>query len=301
MFQSRANRLIGKAAVIGASGYVGRYLLDRLGARGIGTYTARRAPGLVRFDIARDCLQALQQDATELTHLFLVGGAANPERCAREPAETRAINVDGSVRLLEEAMRAGVMPVFLSTDYVFAGDRGGYREEDATAPTTNYGRQKAEVEAWLQQSGHSFLLTRLSKVVGVESDIHSIIGQWCAEIKAGKPIKAAIDQVFSPASAGDIAHALVDLCDAGQSGIWHVAGPEPVSRFQLAEILAGEIRKVAPSTPIDLSTCNLNDVGFAEVRPLKTWLNVDKLANFLPWRFKPMQELCHEAARLHFG
>jgi dTDP-4-dehydrorhamnose reductase len=294
--------LIGKAAVIGASGYVGRYLLARLGARAVGTYAARPVLGLTPFNIASDSLADLEKAADEpLTHVFLVGGVANPERCAREPRETRTINVDGVIRLAGEAMQAGIIPVYLSTDYVFRGDTGGYREIDPKAPTTEYGRQKAEVEAWLAASDQPFLLTRLSKVVGFEADIHSIIGQWCVEIKADKPIRAASDQIFSPAFAADIARAVIDLADAGQTGAWHVAGPEPVSRYDLARTLADEIEKVTPAVRIDLSPCGLNDIAFAETRPLRTWLNVEKLAAFLPWRFRSMQDVCAEATRLHFG
>lgn len=289
-----------KAAVIGASGYVGRYLLSALGARGLGTGKSRIG-NLLAFDIANDPLQRLIDAAGgRLSHVFVVGGATNPERCAREPGATRIINVAGSIRIMKEAMGKGVTPIFLSTDYVFQGDRGDYRETEEKAPTTEYGRQKAEVETWLESCDEPWLVARLSKVVGLELDGPSVIGQWAAEMKAGKPVRSADDQIFSPAWAQDIARAITALADAGQTGVWNVAHPDPISRYDLAKFLAEEIARVSPSTRIELSPCKLNDIGFAETRPLKTWLNTEKLEAFLPWRFRAMQDLCAEAARRYF-
>lgn len=289
-----------KAAVIGASGYVGRHLLNALGPRGLGTGHTR-ADGLISFDITSDPLQGLIDAAGgRLSHLFLVGAAANPERCAREPGATRLVNVVHAIRLMKEAMDKGITPVFLSTDYVFQGDAGGYREADQTAATTEYGRQKAEVETWLKQSGRPWTIARLSKVVGLERDTQSIVGQWAAEMKADKPVRSADDQIFSPAWTQDIARALAALATGAQTGIWHVAGPQPISRYDFAKLLADEIARVSPSTQVDLSPCKLNDVGFLETRPLKTWLNTEKLEAFLPWKFRTMQDLCAEAARRYF-
>jgi dTDP-4-dehydrorhamnose reductase len=289
-----------KAAVIGASGYVGRYLLSALGPRGIGTGHAR-ADNLIPFDIAADPVQRLVDAAGgRLSHVFLAGGATNPERCARAPGATRIINVANTIRVMKEAMDKGATPVFLSTDYVFRGDAGGYREAGTPDPTTEYGRQKAEVEAWMKDSDQSWIIARLSKVVGLELDAQSVIGQWAAEMNAGKPTRSADDQIFSPAWAQDIGRALAALADGGQTGVWHVAGPAPVSRYDLARLLVDEIARVNPSARIDLSPCKLNDIGFAETRPLKTWLNTEKLQAFLPWKFRTMQDLCAEAARRYF-
>jgi dTDP-4-dehydrorhamnose reductase len=290
-----------KAAVIGASGYVGRYLLDALGPRGIGTGHAHPA-NLIPFDIATDPLQRLVDAADgRISHVFFAGGATNPERCAREPDATRIINVANTIRLMREAMDRGATPVFLSTDYVFHGNTGNYVEADIPDPTTEYGRQKAEVEAWLQNSDRPWLIARLSKVVGLEQDAPSVIGQWTAEMKIGKPIRSAEDQVFAPAWAKDVARALLAIVDAGQTGVWHVAGPEPVNRYELARLLADEIARTDSLVRIDLSPCKLNDIGFAERRPLKTWLNTQKLQAFLPWKFRTMQDLCAEAAHRYFA
>jgi dTDP-4-dehydrorhamnose reductase len=286
-----------RIAIIGASGFVGRYLLAHLGARGLGTYAGRLAPGLVRFDLTRDPVAQL---GGGLSHLILAGAIGDPEKCARDPVGTRKVNVEGTKRVLGEAMAAGIAPVFVSTDYVFEGSVGGYREEDATAPTTEYGRQKKDVEDWLIGSGKPHLIVRLSKVVSHETDVASVLGPWTADIKAGRVIKAARDQVFSPACAGDIARAIAELCDRGASGIWHIAGPRPLSRFELAQVLVEEVAKIA-GAEARVEAMSLREVPFLEARPLKTWVRTEKLQTFLPWKFRDMRDVCAEVARRQFG
>ena len=54
------------------------------------------------------------------------------------------VNVEGSAAVAEAAR--GLRLVHLSSDIVFDGTRGRYREEDAPAPVNAYGRSKAEAE-----------------------------------------------------------------------------------------------------------------------------------------------------------
>jgi dTDP-4-dehydrorhamnose reductase len=287
---------------VGASGYLGRRILDLLGKRGIGTFNSRPQQGLQHFDANtgsfEDFLRALDQP---VSHVFVPYGAIDPERCAREPAATMQVNVVGVVRLLDMAMKADVTPVFFSTDYVFDGAKGGYRETDAAKPRTSYGAQKLAVEQWLGTVPKPWMIARMSKVVGTETDTHSVLGQWVNDIRAKKPQRAATDQVLSPAWVDDIARALIELCDNGETGLWHVAGAEAVSRYDLLAMLLEEVRKVDPPQGLDMAPCSLHDLPFAEKRPLNTSLDVGKLNAALGWRFRTMRELCAETARLHFG
>lgn len=228
-------------------------------------------------------------------------GAIDPERCARDPAGTMEVNVVSVVRLIDAAFRAGVTPVYFSTDYVFDGLKGNFRETDPLRPNTSYGAQKAAVEHWMASVPKPQLVVRLSKAVGPETGVHSVIGQWIGEIKAGRPQRCATDQIFCPASNDDIARAVIALADADQTGVWHVAGPTAISRYDFLQMLMEEIRKVDPSITIPIEACSLHDIPFLEKRPLNTSMNTEKLHTWLHWRFKPLRQLCAEAARQHFA
>jgi len=292
-----------RALVIGGSGYVGRALLSQLGpARGIGTWHSRPAADLARFDAIHDRLGALLETLPkDITHVFVPFGMINPEHCARDPAGTRRINVDSVIGLLQDTFEAGRVPIFVSTDYVFDGSKGLRTEDEPQAPTTEYGRQKAAVERWLETRSEPWLIARLSKVVSGDTTTHSVLGQWVDDIRAGRAMRSATDQIFSPAFVDDIAGALIRLAETGARGIYHVAGPEPISRYDLNRLLVDAINAVDPAVKAAVAPCSLRDIPFLERRPLNTSLSVEKLQAAIACPFVPMADLCRAIARAEFA
>ena len=283
--------------VMGGSGFLGRALLRALGSRGYGTFCARPFAGGLSFDSRSDTLSALVKNIPDsLTHVYLLHGVVNPDQCARDPAGSRNINVAGMQRLIMEAWDLGLTPVYLSTDYVFDGSRGGRTEDEPTCPTTEYGRQKAEMEAWLQNGEEPSLIVRSSKIVSAETDTHSVIGQLAVEFRSGKAVRAAVDQIFSPMHVDDTAKALIELAEAAETGLLHVAGEVPFSRYDLSRLLADEIVETAPHIVPNLSRCRLAEIPFVETRPLNTSLSVAKMRRTVSAEFVSMPALCAEVA-----
>lgn len=291
-----------RAIVIGASGFVGRTILSQLGPdRAVGTGHRNTAPGLVHFDALEHSFADLKQAMTgEFSHVFIAHGAINPEQCARDPAGTARINVESITRLMSEVIGAGLVPVFLSTDYVFDGTRGGRKEDEPQCPNTEYGRQKAAVEKWLQARPEPWLIARLSKVVSGDRNIHSVLGQWVNDICDGKLMRSATDQVISPLHVDDIAAALIELAEKGHTGIYHVAGPEAISRYDLNKLLVGCIQAVDPDVKATVEPCSLRDIKFLEQRPLDTSLSIEKLQRVLDHRLRSMTQVCREIAEAQF-
>lgn len=287
--------------VLGGSGFLGRALLRELGGRGVGTFASRPFAGGLAFDARGQRLGDIEGLPGGLTHVFVLFGDINPDRIFREPEATRAVNVGGTIAILAEILSRGLVPVYLSTDYVFDGVAGGYRETDPVSPSTAYGRQKAEVEAWLGARTEPWLICRSSKIVSGERGTHSILGQWVDDIRAGRTIRCALDQVFSPAFDRDTALALIRLAEGGHTGLFHVAGPEHLSRYELAALLRDAVGAVAPSVRMNLEQASLAEFPFAEQRPLRTWLRIDKLLATIPMSFTPMRTLCRDVAAGAFG
>jgi dTDP-4-dehydrorhamnose reductase len=300
---SQGNQPMRRALVIGGSGFVGRALLSQLGRdRGVGTWHSKPSADLLQFDAVTgrlsELLSALPND---VTHLFLPFGITNPERCVRDPATTRTVNVDGVIRLMEDAFLAGLVPIFVSSDYVHDGTRPLRTEDEPQVPTTEYGRQKAAVERWLQARQEPWLVARLSKVVSGDTGENGILGQWVNDIRAGRPMRSATDQIFSPALVGDVAGAMIKLAEANLRGIYHVAGPEPVSRCDLNRLLLNSIRAVDARVEASVEACSLRDIPSLERRPLNTSLSVAKLQAAIAWPFVSMTDLCRAIARAEFA
>ena len=182
-----------RAIVIGASGFIGRHLMARLGPdQAVGTYHRHAIPNGVSFDGTNGRIdELLGRLPTGITLAFVLHGAIDTEACARDPIGTAEINVEGVWRVLRGLLDAGIRPVYVSTEYVFDGTRGGWRETDLAVPSTQYGIQKLEVERRLTADPRPSLIVRLSRVVGTEVGTHSVLGPWIEEIRAGKTMRCA--------------------------------------------------------------------------------------------------------------
>ena len=292
-----------RALVVGGSGFVGRALLSQLGPeRGVGTWYSKPTRGLAQFDAVTgrlpDLLRALPDD---ITHVFVPFGAINPEQCARDPAGTQTTNVDSVIRLMEEAFAAGLVPIFVSSDYVYDGSRPLRTEDEPQAPNTEYGRQKVAVERWLGTRHEPWLVARLSKVVSGDMTMQGILGPWVSDIRNGRLMRSATDQIFSPALVDDLAGAMIRLAEANLQGIYHVAGPETMSRYDLNRLLVEQIRAIDPRVTPILESCSLREIPSLEMRPLNTSLSIAKLQAAIAWPFMPMADLASRIAQAEFA
>jgi dTDP-4-dehydrorhamnose reductase len=288
-----------KALVIGASGFVGRRILERLGPeRALGTFVSRPLDQAIAFDATRQPLDdALKAAPSDLTHVFILYGAINPELCARDWAATAAINVESVKRVAQACFRRALTPVFFSTDYVFSGERGFWTEDDSIRPLTAYGRQKGMVEAWFQTCADPWLMVRLSKVVSDRIEPQNILGEWVCNALDGREMRCAYDQTLSPLSAADAAGAAIQLAQSGATGLFNVAGPEAFTRLALLRLLMAHLAAEGRAAQPTITPCRLGDLPFSEPRPLDTSLNIDKLQRAIAWDFTPMSTLCRTLAR----
>src|SRR6185436_9613383 len=135
-----------RTLIVGASGFVGSALRLAFGEQAVGTYFSHPEPGLRALDI-RDA-GAVRQLVEEVRPDVIIHPAAQPnvDWCEDHVAESHAVNVTGTLHVVEAALAAGVRYLFFSTDYVFDGKAGPYREDAPTNPPNVYGRHKLEAE-----------------------------------------------------------------------------------------------------------------------------------------------------------
>ena len=288
--------------MIGGSGFLGRRLTQLLGPRGVSTFRSRPIARGLAFDATTQRLSELLPRLPDLSHVFVPYGLIDPEACARDPAGTAVVNVVSVIQVLKDVIDAGLTPIFFSSDYVFDGTHGLWREQDEPRPRTAYGAQKLAVEAWLGTIAHPWLIARFSKIVSADTDANSVLGPWAEAIKAGAPQVLAADQVFSPTWVDDACGALIGLADTGATGLFHVANPQPLSRLALFELLLGAVQAIDPNRSVAITKARLHDLEFySEKRPLNTSLAVEKLQTLAPWSFRSMQLVCAETAQRQFG
>ncbi|MEU4690731.1 sugar nucleotide-binding protein [Actinoplanes sp. NPDC023714] len=133
---------------------------------------------------------------------------------------------------------SGVPAVLISTDNVFAGDRGHHRPDDPIAPANAYGRIKARAERAVVEAGGTAL--RVSLVYGWAGPAYreTYAGRCLLAAAAGRPTDAPVDQEFTPVHIDDVRTVVAAHCAAATvpGGVAHLAGPEQLSRFAFARL-----------------------------------------------------------------
>jgi len=157
---------------------------------------------------------------------------------ARDGADAWATNVDGARNVAVVAAAAGARLVHMSTDVVFGGDAGRpYVEADPPAPVTDYGRSKAASEAAVRGAHPGAAVVRTSLIYGGETP--SRYERTTMDVLDGIVDMAFFsDEIRCPVDVGDLADAILELAGLDLSGPVHVAGPDAVSRYELAKLVA---------------------------------------------------------------
>jgi dTDP-4-dehydrorhamnose reductase len=167
--------------------------------------------------------------------IVLAAADPNVEGCERDPVGTRRINVEAA-RAVRDAAKDATLVVF-SSEYVFDGRAGTYREDDPVAPLNVYGHQKVALEE-IARSSSQHLVLRVSGVFGQEPRRKNFVWQLVDRLRGDGTFDVPSDQLITPTDAASLGTALRELLDRGATGTFHAAGPEIHSRVAFAHMIA---------------------------------------------------------------
>jgi dTDP-4-dehydrorhamnose reductase len=231
--------------VTGASGNLGGYLLRELA----GTDDAVTAWSGVRtgelFGIPLRPVPLTDRDA-----VARAVRAARPEvvlhaaalssmaECLRDPQRAQAVNAGGTGLLAELAAEAGARLLLVSTDLVFDGEKGDYRESDPPAPLSVYGRTKHAAEQAALAAPRA-VVARVSLLYGPSvAGRPAFFDDQLRRLREGEKLLCFTDEWRTPLALHAAARALVALARSDYAGLLHVGGPERLSRLEMAQRLA---------------------------------------------------------------
>ncbi len=238
-----------RVLVTGAGGQVGRDLMALKGA-GLGLLGHDHAA----LDITNpDAVNAALDRAKPRLVVNLAAYTA-VDKAEDEPAAAFAANRDGVANLAGACRRIGVPMIHISTDYVFDGTKpGAWREDDAVAPLSVYGRSKAAGEDALREALPHHAILRASWVFGAHG--RNFVRTMLGRIGKSDELKVVNDQHGCPTAAADLACAIVTvahrmLADPARStGTYHYCNEGPATWFEFAQAIftrAGESGLKAP-------------------------------------------------------
>ena len=157
------------------------------------------------------------------------------DRCERERELAYKMNVEGTQAIAKAAEKAGAFLVYISSDYVFDGERGSYREDEKTNPVSYYGQSKLLGEEFCRGC-----IARTCVIYGSRPASGKVnFALWLIEsLKSGKQVRVVTDQFITPTLNTNLAKMVLEAADRRLSGVYHLAGATRISRYDFARELA---------------------------------------------------------------
>ncbi|HEY7098802.1 MAG TPA: dTDP-4-dehydrorhamnose reductase [Terriglobales bacterium] len=233
-----------RITVFGASGLLGRALMQECQGTGVTGLNSRQA------DIMNPEQVRVALHKTRPEWVVLAAAYTDVDGCESNSKKAFDVNCRGAIHVAEAAKDVDARLIFLSTDYVFDGKKNApYEVDDPRAPQSVYGRSKAEAEEHLQNTSPGCCILRTSWLFGVGG---KCFPDTILKMAATRPILDVVDdQRGSPTYTCDLARAIIQLCNAGATGIVHATNRGECSWYEFArEIVqnAGLKTMVRPTT-----------------------------------------------------
>ena len=184
----------------------------------------------------------------------------------------------------------GAPLVHLSSDVVLDGESAPFDETAEPAPVHEYGRWKARAELHVRRELPAAAVVRTSVIVRADPPdrISAGIVDRLRKGDAADPPRLFVDELRCPIAVEDLAAQIweiVGLPEERRGGVWHLAGPEAVSRYALGALLAArhglDARRIVPA---------LNR-AFPEPRPRDLRLLTPRADRELSTRARPISEV----------
>jgi dTDP-4-dehydrorhamnose reductase len=208
---------------------------------------------------------------------------ADVDFCEREPKLAESVNALGTGNVAVTARNHKVPVIYISTDYVFDGEKGDYHETDDTNPINTYGRTKLKGENNVTESGVDYLIVRTSAVYGAPYTLKMNYAHWViTNLNEKKPVSAPNDQFITPTLNTNLAEMTIEVAERQLTGILHLSGSSKLDRNTFARLVAREFsldeNLVQPTT--------MDQMNWVARRPRDSTLNTEKAAGTL--KHKPL-------------
>src|SRR3954452_4396255 len=202
--------------ITGGAGFLGSELRRQV-PDALATWHRTRIDGGVQLDI---------RDEEATMRCFLKHGPDVVIHTAYLMGDRETI-VRGTHNVALAAHRAGARLVHLSSDLVFDGEHGApYTEDDEPRPVMEYGQQKLEAEQLVARNHPDALIVRTSLLIGPPDGAQEVLARR-------DDVEFHTDEIRTPIRVASLASALLTLATRDVVGILHVAGLEPISRYDL--------------------------------------------------------------------
>lgn len=281
--------------VTGASGLLGSAVVRVAAPRYEVIATSRTRPdgppgtASVALDL-RDAT-ALRELVTRCAPEAIIHCAAETrvDFCEDHPGDAAVVNTEVPGIVAAAAHRVGATVVFVSTDAVFDGRRGGYVEQDPVAPVSVYGRSKALGEQAVAAATTNHVIIR-TNFYGWSATEKQGLAEWILSgLRTGCEVPGFTDVTFNPLFTNDAAAFLLTILEHEMRGVYHLGAADTITKFEFARriaVLFGfDSARVVPAT--------FDSAHLRAARPQRSWLDVAKIESALEQRMPSIDHGLH--------
>ena len=271
-----------KVLITGANGFVGNYLSSAFA----GDYEViATGKGDSRLFSSHPQLRYEKMDFTlenEIQRVFLEvkpdivihsGALSKPDECETDNEAAWLTNVTSTKLLLNAAGASNAHFIFLSTDFIFNGEKGFYREDDDPDPVNYYGETKLEAEKLVRPYPAPWAIVRTILVYGdPKSGRQNILTMVSSALKKGEEVKIFSDQLRTPTYVEDLVKGIKLIADKKKTGVYHISGKDALSPYKMAIAVARHL-SLDESKVLEVTAKDLSQIA---KRPLKTGFDITK-------------------------
>jgi dTDP-4-dehydrorhamnose reductase len=274
-----------KVLITGANGLLGQHLTQLLLEKNYQVVATSRGESRLPFkpsgnytyhsmDIANafDTYAVMNREKPDV--VVHAAAMTQVDECELQPEQCERINVQGTAQILTDAETISSHFIYISTDFVFDGEKGNYSEEEDTNPISLYGFTKLQAESMVQVSDIPFAIVRTCLVYGnLLKGTRSNIVSWVrGSLEQNKTIQVVSDQLRTPTYVGDLAKGIALIIEKKATGIYHISGKDWLTPYDIALKTAQKFQLDANKiVKVDAST--FKQPGR---RPLKTGFIIEK-------------------------
>ncbi len=273
-----------KVFISGASGLVGSNCLRHFTEQGweaVGSYYSFETDDTVFYDTLNPD-HPNNFDVSEFAPDVIVhcGALTHVDYCETHEQESYEKTVQSTINLIKLANDCKARLVYISTDYVFDGKDGPYKEDAQVNPISVYARHKLEAEQIVMRDIPAPLVLRVTNVYGDELRGKNFVARIIDQCRNNQKLtlKLPYDQYASPANAWDIARTMYLLLRDGKQGIYNIGGTDYMNRVELAL----RVLSYFPGAQYDLIPVSTEDLKQPAARPLLGGFIKMKFSNEYP-------------------
>ncbi|HRP88469.1 MAG TPA: SDR family oxidoreductase [Edaphocola sp.] len=273
-----------KILIIGASGLVGSNCLKHFTEEGhqvIGTHLSYATPQTTFYNTLKpNHPQNFDIKAFAPDVIIHCGALTHVDYCEEQKKESYQKTVSSTGNLIKIAKACNARLVYISTDYVFDGKKGPYKEDAKTNPINIYGKHKLRAERMVLNQIPNSLVLRITNVYGEEERGKNFVSRIINQCKEQKQLdlKLPYDQYASPTNAWDIARAMLLLLRDKHKGVFHIGGTDYMNRVDLAQ----RVLKYFPEAGYTLTPTDTASLQQSALRPLMGGFIKSKFSNLYP-------------------